>query len=1423
MLQPKSRGPKATSLTPTKKKSLQKKPWDDRFWLGSLPLNDSSLDTSSFISGDEGKSSKEIKSRKLIRLPQLSSRPTSSRARSVERTPQNKSINHLIVTEEMLNEIKENIECEWITWAIPEPQREAFRNSVFNLPRNKAYAIINREIDDLQKSRSLVQLVLRAITAREESLKSIQEMNEYLSKAPDWDKLKEVQLECAELLHAHRILTLNVVESIVKWREQLVYAMLLNQTDSSKKTLIPFIWEGINYIEKMRHDLDFLYSSDFSKVFLFSEKPDPLLKTPSRIQGGSRHKSRIKDGYFMDDGKVVIPLPSALMKRVSIAEMVILENTSSEWETIQIDSTPTSKSSRELSTTSNNRLKQRKPNEEARMAQNMLDCIIEEEVEIDVQEIVVKVRKEEQQRVNNDATAKYVMDEILKKEILETIREIAVSTYSPQFNANMEKYVENMANKMIESEVLRTIDTIAKDELRNAKEQLKKAKEDDKRKKGEDINLNKYFFEVILAEVVKSMTEFEVENISKEIKDRAAKKKMEIEKKKIEEENTTFSRQIFMNFLYEIVGEIAKEMYEIKENEEREKKEIAKKNNENLELAKLIYESLFEIAIKIRLEEFSKVSINEVKTELENAEKRKAVESEKKKKMEEICQLTNIFIKDLTCEAISIMIQTELKSCENERLAELIFEDFITLSVKTLKESQANESLIEEKTLQASENDTKLQNSIIADQIYEEMYRDIESDILPLIKKEIDDMTQRKLQEEEKLQSTKARQLLQSQIEEMIQRNLIETVIDELKVNIFAENIINEEIEAKKLSTQNETERKKIEEKEKALENEKICSILYDEIVNEFLKEAWVGQLSENMIENANMLERRRTTVVPQLIFSDSIAVEVKEAEDYAIENFTPGMHSPNIYSIRDNDIPEEEKSISSVRSGIFEDLGLDFATIDSFRDLGSLEFKPLNIQEHLIGHVLNEYFRFIPSLIKAAFPNIEQLKQEVMNGIDACWYWALKNEKILGLLIYSLDPSYKTGRNLIIHHISCLHEKSYPQIIDLATTFLWNIDTCDEIRVNLFSGMGNDIPSQIKKIFTNLKFKWKTHSSIVKYNADLTVMGKMRTNIKPNADARSQNSDPFVLKSFCIVEPSNEEAKSHDITCPEMIQVGNRQCLVSAILNLFGQLAKSGINLTMEPKTRLQRDISDVLEIINSTDSYTFPFIKSSFFSSQPSAQSFLQENKISPSLISSSKSSISILELNFNWISCTNLITSLKSQNYKFIRFKSSEIKHCKNADNCELFWVPTGQAGISAFFIDFEGIKDELSADLRRNKTDLFYKLEDLFQSMNLAKEGVIELWVPAFKKKVSWVIPWIQGYEIPEQHGENESQYVKKCIEDVNIEINVPPPAPGILEVGKIRGKFFKNDFIFGLVNRNGDKILDLPLITCLVEQNDWTLA
>jgi len=83
--------------------------------------------------------------------------------------------------------------------------------------------------------------------------------------------------------------------------------------------------------------------------------------------------------------------------------------------------------------------------------------------------------------------------------------------------------------------------------------------------------------------------------------------------------------------------------------------------------------------------------------------------------------------------------------------------------------------------------------------------------------------------------------------------------------------------------------------------------------------------------------------------------------------------------------------------------------------------------------------------------------------------------------------------------------------------------------------------------------------------------------------------------------------------------------------------------------------------------------------------------------------------------------------------------------------------------------------------------------------------------------------MQAYEIPPQRDEKSSQYIKKCFETIRINTEAPQPAPGILNVEKSKGFVFDQNFIFCLKHTGLDRVLDMPLFACLVEQEDWVLG
>ena len=97
---------------------------------------------------------------------------------------------------------------------------------------------------------------------------------------------------------------------------------------------IPFIWEGTNYLVKIKTDTQFLLQSPFGRFFNFSAKSDPFLVFPSMKQtsslpGGGQART-IKKLLDRSSQKTVIPLPNSLMKLIRQSEVYLMEEAVTE-------------------------------------------------------------------------------------------------------------------------------------------------------------------------------------------------------------------------------------------------------------------------------------------------------------------------------------------------------------------------------------------------------------------------------------------------------------------------------------------------------------------------------------------------------------------------------------------------------------------------------------------------------------------------------------------------------------------------------------------------------------------------------------------------------------------------------------------------------------------------------------------------------------------------------------------------------------------------------------------------------------------------------------------------------------------------------------------------------------------------------------
>jgi len=114
-----------------------------------------------------------------------------------------------------------------------------------------------------------------------------------------------------EHLHALRLFSINIVECVNAWREHILFAFRQSdKSESDPEPEIPFMYQGNNYLLKMRKDNSFLglKSNPFQEYFNFTPKGDPFLIIPScSIVDPKRRRKKNKKKKNGDD-KITIPI-----------------------------------------------------------------------------------------------------------------------------------------------------------------------------------------------------------------------------------------------------------------------------------------------------------------------------------------------------------------------------------------------------------------------------------------------------------------------------------------------------------------------------------------------------------------------------------------------------------------------------------------------------------------------------------------------------------------------------------------------------------------------------------------------------------------------------------------------------------------------------------------------------------------------------------------------------------------------------------------------------------------------------------------------------------------------------------------------------------------------------------------------------------
>mmetsp|Transcript_45043 Transcript_45043/g.119053 ORF Transcript_45043/g.119053 Transcript_45043/m.119053 type:complete len:864 (-) Transcript_45043:120-2711(-) len=225
--------------------------------------------------------------------------------------------------EQMARQVEEHIEHCWETFKVPQHHRELYRAKYFNGIFHPK--VLLQEAEALAHDYAAVLVVMRSIASREAALARLRLLEKVFSEGSM--PLSRVQSELVDVLLALRSVSLEVVESIVRWRHVVLPARGVKGPASS----VQWFENGENYLIRMKIDSSWLAGCSFGEILDFSLKSDPFLVYPSAPPVGKSGDSRITPVNLKSRkrrGKKLppIPLQREQLHRIHAAEMVLLED-----------------------------------------------------------------------------------------------------------------------------------------------------------------------------------------------------------------------------------------------------------------------------------------------------------------------------------------------------------------------------------------------------------------------------------------------------------------------------------------------------------------------------------------------------------------------------------------------------------------------------------------------------------------------------------------------------------------------------------------------------------------------------------------------------------------------------------------------------------------------------------------------------------------------------------------------------------------------------------------------------------------------------------------------------------------------------------------------------------------------------------------
>lgn len=271
--------------------------WDNRFYLSHIPLYDARSDP--HIRRSKGTSMTAFQLTRLMKTrPGSKLAPLSrgvSRTKSRDALARTRSNPKARETEEEAD-LYGRLNAAWTTWNVSAAQRLDFQKSVL-LKTKPLTELMKEELARLEAEHHPSHLVEKAINRREGLLTELQGF------LPLGDG-SEKQLEAAELLADLRVASLEVVESVLRWRD-------------ATQSISAYKWQGRSYFAKMKQDTEFLQA--FDPWFYISEDSDPFLLSAA----GARTFTKQFPKFRKNDQRIPLPLLGNELPRIKQADLLL--------------------------------------------------------------------------------------------------------------------------------------------------------------------------------------------------------------------------------------------------------------------------------------------------------------------------------------------------------------------------------------------------------------------------------------------------------------------------------------------------------------------------------------------------------------------------------------------------------------------------------------------------------------------------------------------------------------------------------------------------------------------------------------------------------------------------------------------------------------------------------------------------------------------------------------------------------------------------------------------------------------------------------------------------------------------------------------------------------------------------------------------